>query len=132
MADLLVVDDDKDLCWMVKQLLETKGHSVRVAHDGNEGLAAMKARQPDAVVLDVEMPELDGPSTACRMFVNDAGLEHIPIVLVSGTGDLRKAATRVGTPYFLPKPFDSALLLSLVDRALVEHVAPRPPDRRNS
>ncbi|HEY1587266.1 MAG TPA: hypothetical protein VGH63_16335, partial [Polyangia bacterium] len=80
----------------------------------------------DLAVLDVEMPLLDGPSMAYRMFVHNCGLENIPIVLVSGVFDLPHVAARVGTPYFSAKPFDTAEMMSLVDRALTEHALPRP------
>jgi DNA-binding NtrC family response regulator len=125
-ADLLIVDDDEDVAWAVEQHLLLEGHTVRVAHDGEEGLSHLKARLPDLVVLDVEMPVLDGPAMAYRMFVHNVGLENIPIVLMSGVFDLTAVATRVGTPYFTPKPFDTDALKQLVRRALTERALPRP------
>ena len=125
-ADVLVVDDDEDIAWAVEQHLLLDGHTVRVAHDGQEGLALLRERLPDLVVLDVEMPVLDGPAMAYRMFVHNVGLENIPIVLMSGVFDLQSVATRVGTPYFTPKPFDTDELKQLVRRALTERALPRP------
>jgi DNA-binding NtrC family response regulator len=126
-ADLLVVDDDLDVCWMLQELLEGEGHAVRAAHDGQEGLRLLEKSRPDAIVLDVEMPLLDGPGMAYRMFVHNAGLENIPIVLVSGVYDLCSVARQVGTPYFMGKPFDFGALKSTIDRSLVERALPRPP-----
>src|SRR6202042_2203042 len=103
MAHLLVVDDDVDVCWMMQELLEREGHVVRVANDGEAGLRLLDESRPDAIVLDVEMPRLDGPTMAYRMFVHNAGLENIPIVLLSGVHDLHATAQRVGTPYYLGK-----------------------------
>ncbi len=123
---MLIVDDDEDVAWAVEQLVLSAGHTVRVAADGEAGLAALAERAPDVVILDVEMPLLDGPGMAYRMFVHDAGLEEIPIVLLSGVFELHKVAERVGTPYFTPKPFDPRQLLALVQRALTERAPPRP------
>ncbi|MDB4966282.1 MAG: response regulator [Myxococcales bacterium] len=126
MADVVVVDDDEDVAWVLQQLLEIAGHNVRVAHDGEEGLLLLQERLPDVAILDVEMPLLDGPSMSYRMFVHNCGLENIPIVLVSGVFDLSRVAARVGTPYFCAKPFDTSAMMSLVDRALTERALPRP------
>jgi DNA-binding NtrC family response regulator len=126
MGDLLLVDDDLDICWVLKELLELHDHDVRVAHDGLEGLNVMRQRLPEVVILDVEMPVLDGPSTAYRMFVLNTGLENIPIVLVSGFFDLAKVAIRIGTPYYLAKPFDVGELIALIERALLDRALPRP------
>jgi DNA-binding NtrC family response regulator len=126
MADLLIVDDDEDVSWVLEQLLLREGHTVRIAADGEAGIAALQQRLPDLVILDVEMPILDGPSMAYRMFVHNCGLENIPIVLSSGVMDLPAVASRVGTPYFMPKPYDVAAMLALVQRALTERALPRP------
>ena len=128
MADLLLVDDDLDVCWMLQELLGGEGHTVRTAHDGQEGLKLLEESRPDVIVLDVEMPCLDGPGMAYRMFVHNAGLENIPIVLVSGVYDLTSVARKVGTPYFMGKPFDYGVLKSTIDRSLAERALPRPPD----
>jgi DNA-binding NtrC family response regulator len=126
MADVLIVDDDEDVAWILEQLLLREGHAVTIATDGEAGLAALQRRMPELVILDVEMPVLDGPSMAYRLFVHNCGLENIPIVLSSGVKDLRAVATRVGTPYFMAKPFDVAGILALVRRAATERALPRP------
>jgi DNA-binding NtrC family response regulator len=122
---LLIVDDDLDVCWILQQHLELHGYAVAVAHNGVEGLARSKERRP-AIVLDVEMPVLDGPGMSYRLLLEDAGLEKVPIVLMSGYHDLRAIARRVGTPYAIGKPFDVAGLLGLIERAIAERTPPRP------
>lgn len=126
MASILIVDDDEDVAWSVEMLLRHGGHIVRVAHDGEAGLLMLQDSKPDLVVLDVEMPVMDGPTMAYRMFVTNCGLENIPVVLLSGIQNVDAVARRIGTPYFLPKPFDVAGLLQLVERALQEGILPRP------
>ena len=126
MADLLIVEDDEDVRWMLEQLLLVRGHTVRTAADGEAGLLALREHPPELVLLDVEMPVLDGPSMAYRMFVHNLGLENIPVVLMSGVFDLPGVAARVGTPYFIAKPFDIAKMMALIERVLVERALPRP------
>jgi chemosensory pili system protein ChpA (sensor histidine kinase/response regulator) len=125
-AELLIVDDDSDVSWILAEILEAHGHRTRIAADGQEGLDRLMEHAPDAVVLDVEMPKLDGPAMAYRMIVHDAGLEKIPIVLVSGVEGLRALAERVGTPYYISKPFDTGAMVALVERAVTERTAPEP------
>lgn len=126
MADLLVVDDEDDLAEVTAIILESAGHDVRRARDGEEGLQRLAESLPDAVVLDVEMPRLSGPEMAYRMLIDDAGKERIPIVLVSGAVDLSATVARVGTPYVLPKPYSAGGLLALIARALEERRPPAP------
>jgi DNA-binding NtrC family response regulator len=126
MADLLVVDDDVDVGDSLADVLRDEGHVVRTARDGTRGLELLAERLPDAVLLDVEMPLLTGPQMAVRMFLNDCGQENIPIILQSGVKDLTAVAALVQTPYFLTKPFGLEEMLSILARALVERVAPRP------
>jgi DNA-binding NtrC family response regulator len=123
---VLLVEDDADVSATLRIALEGQ-HRVRVAHNGEEGLRALKEQLPDLILLDVEMPVLDGPGMAYRMLVEDAGREQIPIILVSGVAYLDRVAQRIGTPYFLPKPVDLGPLLTLVERALAERRAPTPP-----
>jgi DNA-binding response OmpR family regulator len=126
MADLLIVDDDRDLAELLGEALAHHGHQVRFARDGMDGLRELSIRQPDAVLLDVEMPLLDGPGMAWQMFVRNYGLETIPIILLSGVVDLEQIAARVGTPYFLGKPYALSAVRALCDRALTERTAPAP------
>jgi DNA-binding NtrC family response regulator len=124
--NVLVVDDDADLAWITAEILAATGWRVRLAADGEEGLSMLRPTLPDAVILDVEMPILDGPAVAARMIVEDLGLEKIPIVLVSGVVDLEEVAREVGTPYFVYKPFDIDKLVDVVRLALEERQPPKP------
>lgn len=123
MANVLIVDDNLDTMALCTELLESAGHCITKAFNGEEGLKSLSAGpRPDCVVLDVEMPVLSGPEMVCRMLLNDAGQEMIPIVLASGRANLSAVARRMGTPYFLGKGtcgYGEALL-RLLDRALIE------------
>jgi DNA-binding NtrC family response regulator len=129
MADVLIIDDDIDSADVLSEVMLSAGHVVRVGYNGQEGLELAKERVPDVALLDVEMPLLGGPAMAYEMFLHDMGLEHVPVVFLSGSPNLREIAGTVGTPYFLTKPYRYAAVSALVARALSERVAPRHPRR---
>ena len=79
---ILVVDDEPDFCSIVQGNLEKEGFVVEVAYDGDEGLAKVKANPPDAIVLDVMMPEKDGYAV-CKELKEDVKLRDIPIVMLT-------------------------------------------------
>jgi len=129
MRTLLIVDDDRDVTEILAEVLRDEGYQAEIARDGEEALRFVDARMPempDAVLLDVEMPVLDGPSTVCQLIVTNAGREKIPVVLLAGVANLQRVAALVGTPYFLEKPFGLRDLLALVGRALAERTPPHP------
>ncbi len=126
MADMLVVDDDFDTAEALSDFLLMYGHRLRMACDGVEGLRCLDERLPDLVLLDVEMPRLNGPGMAYQMFLRDLGRERIPIVLLSGLLTLSEVAAAVGTPYFLGKPYSIDAALALIARALEERTPPVP------
>lgn len=126
MANVLLVDDDPDLADTFAEVLNALGHSTRLARNGRDGLASVLDDKPDLIVSDVEMPVLTGPEMAWEICVRDQGLECIPIVLVSGIRDLPAVAERLGTPYFLTKPFSLDKVSGVVHRALAERTPPRP------
>jgi CheY-like chemotaxis protein len=128
MSSVLIVDDDTNNVAFVTRVLEADGHYVQSRFNGAQGLRALTSGTlPDCVVLDVDMPVLDGPEMAHQMFLRDAGAEKIPIVLVSRRSDLPTLASRMGTPYLLSKgvPNYRSALLEVLDRALRERRAPK-------
>jgi len=135
MADLLIVDDDLDGAQALAELLELEGHQVRVGYNGEEGFWLAQQHTPEVAILDVEMPILDGPGMAYRLFVHDMGLEDVPIILLSGIPRLAEVASMVGTPYFHGKPYSYEEIVALLGRALSERTRPAPqpaadPDAR--
>lgn len=127
MAHILLVDDDPDVVETTTLILSAEGHRIELAANGKEGLAALERGLPDLVVLDIEMPVLDGPQMAYRMFLQDCGREKVPILLISGAADLKQIAAIVGTPYRIAKPYHIDAFLSLVERVLSERTPPSPP-----
>lgn len=83
---ILVVDDEPDFASIVKGNLEKEGFEVELAYNGVEGLEKVQANPPDAIVLDVMMPEMDGYEL-CRKLKSDSKYEDIPIVLLTAVAD---------------------------------------------
>jgi DNA-binding response OmpR family regulator len=125
MAHLLLVDDDSDIVDALRDLLRAEGHQVHTASTGEEGLVVLRASPlPDALILDVDMPVLGGPGMAHKMCVHDAGEEKVPIILMSGSENLREIAREMGTSYVVQKPASIHAFLTVLDRALRERRAP--------
>lgn len=79
---ILVVDDEPDHCALVQRILERAGFEVEVAYDGLECLRKVKASPPDAIVLDVIMPEADG-FAVCKALKSDDSYCQIPIMILT-------------------------------------------------
>jgi two-component system, OmpR family, alkaline phosphatase synthesis response regulator PhoP len=79
---ILVVDDEPDFATLVQGNLEKEGFLVDVAYNGVEGLEKVRSNRPDAIVLDVMMPEKDGYEM-CKELKGDDGLCDIPVVLLT-------------------------------------------------
>ena len=118
-ADVLVVDDEADIRDLVSGLLEDEGHAVRTASNSEEALAAIRARKPSLLVLDIWMQGggMDGLELLDLVMELDADL---PVVMISGHGNIETAvsALKRGAYDFLEKPFKSDRLILVVERAL--------------
>ena len=125
MAKILLVDDNVDLVELISDVLRGDGHDVHVAHNGAAGLIALRSdNHPDVVVLDIEMPVLNGPAMAHQMKLHNVGEQYVPIVLCSAHPQLEAMARKMGTPYWLAKPYEPAALRAMVALALLERRAP--------
>jgi two-component system alkaline phosphatase synthesis response regulator PhoP len=83
---VLIVDDEPDFVAMLKENLEDEGYSIEVAYNGVEAINKVKANPPDAIVLDVMMPEKDG-FQVCSELKNDDQYADIPIILLTAVSD---------------------------------------------
>ena len=79
---ILVVDDEPDFCSIVQGQLEKEGYEVELAYNGVEGLEKIRANPPDAIVLDVMMPEMDGYEV-CKELKADEATAGIPVILLT-------------------------------------------------
>jgi two-component system alkaline phosphatase synthesis response regulator PhoP len=83
---VLVVDDEPDMTLVIKKRLEKEGFLTEVAYNGSEAIDKVHANPPDAIVLDVMMPEMDGYAV-CDQLKNDAKYEDIPILMLTAVTD---------------------------------------------
>jgi DNA-binding response OmpR family regulator len=106
---ILVVEDDAPLARIVKKSLESGGHTVQVAVDGQEGLDLGRQRSHDAVVLDIQLPKVNGMDV-CRMLREDGN--RVPIIMLTARGAVadRINGLDAGADDYLPKPFSLAEL----------------------
>lgn len=79
---ILVVDDEPDFCSIVQMNLEKEGFEVELAYSGVEGLEKVRANPPDAIVLDIMMPEMDGYQV-CKKLKADEKYADIPVILLT-------------------------------------------------
>lgn len=118
MSKLLVVDDEQSICWGLTRLGESLGHEVVSASSAEQAFHEARRLRPDAVILDVRLPGMDGLS-AIERFQQQLG--SVPIIVITAYGDLRTAveAVRRGAFDYIAKPFDvDKVKVSLV-RALI-------------
>ena len=117
MAAILVVDDESNIRRMVARVLEAEGHRAREADDGRAAIAAIEEEEPEVVLLDLAMPELDGLATL--RIVRERWPE-LPVVMMSGRATLGDAvqATKLGAFHFIEKPLNPEALLLTVRGAL--------------
>ncbi len=117
-AVILVVDDEPDIRELVAEILQDEGYQVHLAENGEQARAMAEQVQPDLVLLDVWMPDVDGISVLRQW--SEADAMPFQVVMISGHGTIETAveATRLGAWDFIEKPVSLAKLLITVERAL--------------
>lgn len=126
-ARILVVDDDADLRRSLAELLEEEGYQVSCANNGEEALNALAGAVPNAILLDLTMPVMDG-WTFREVQRNDPRLAAIPTVVISAAYSDPRALEALGAEAFLAKPFEVSRLTSTLQE-LCAPAAPVPPKR---
>ncbi len=114
---ILVVDDEPDIRELIKDILEDENYEVRIAADGQEAQQIFNEQQPDLILLDIWMPDIDGISLLKEFKQQN---KNVTIVMMSGHGTIETAveATRLGASDFIEKPLSTAKLLRGVEQAL--------------
>lgn len=102
---ILVCDDDPGIVDVATIILEENGYDVATASRGDEVLAAVEARKPDLILLDLWMPGMTGEKIT-KQLKSQPTTEAIPIIIFSANKDTHKIATEAGADAFISKPFD--------------------------
>ena len=133
MITILVVDDNGDNVELMQFLLEAFGYSPLVAKNGTESIRLAREKRPDLVLMDIQMPEMDGYEAA-KAIRNEPGLEGCRIIAVTAfamVGDREKIMSS-GFDGYIPKPISPATFVSEIEAFLsaeidaVQAQAPRP------
>ncbi len=108
---ILVVDDEPRVREMIEFRLRQYGYDVLQAADGREALTVARKEQPDLVLLDVMMPELDGFQVCSRLKQHEA-TEHIPVVMLTAKAEAKDVtrAFNSGAVDYVVKPYDPVVL----------------------
>lgn len=118
MSEILVVDDEPGIRELMREILEEEGYEVRMAENGAAARAALDAKIPDLVLLDIWMPDVDGVTLLKEW--KTQGRLTMPVVMMSGHGTVHTAveATRLGAFDYLEKPVSYKHLLETVKKAM--------------
>jgi len=113
---LLIVDDDPNICDMLRLYFENEGYAVRTAYDGNEGVSAFKLYEPDLVLLDIMMPKKDGWQV-CREIRE---ISQKPVIMITAKGEVfdKVLGLELGADDFIVKPFDMKELSARIKAVL--------------
>jgi CheY-like chemotaxis protein len=107
MARVLVIDDEADVRWLLRVSLESVGHEVLLAEDGLRGVAMAQRQRPDAIVLDLMMPVMDGYGVLDALG-RDRRTSHVPVLVLTAKAlpEEEERCVEAGARRFLTKPFD--------------------------
>jgi two-component system nitrogen regulation response regulator GlnG len=127
---ILIIDDEEAVCWALRRALEREGHSVAVAASAEQGFEEIAKKRPDAIVLDVRLPGMDGLTALGRL--RELAGSETPVLVVTAFGNLPTAvrALENGAFDYLAKPFDLHQALEAIGRALRKPApasGPAPP-----
>jgi chemosensory pili system protein ChpA (sensor histidine kinase/response regulator) len=116
---VMVVDDSITVRKVTARLLERNGYMVLTARDGVDATGQLQGCTPDIMLLDIEMPRMDGFELATHMR-NDDRLRHVPVIMItSRTGDKhRERARQIGVNHYLGKPYQENDLLGTIDQII--------------
>ncbi|MFA6223641.1 MAG: response regulator [Desulfomonilaceae bacterium] len=115
MKRILVVDDEKHICELYRMELEEEGYAVSVVHSGNEALEEVDRNPPDLIVLDIQMPGMDGIETLEKLLGMDKG---IPVILNTAYSHYKDDFTTWGADAYVVKSSDTSRLKKEIKRLL--------------
>ena len=119
MARILIADDDPHTLIMLEFKLKSLGHEVISANDGGQALEVAESQSPDLVLLDLNMPVLDG-FQVLRRLKSGSGTKDIPVIMLSAHGQESEIVTGLefGAADYVTKPFSFVELIARVNRSL--------------
>ncbi len=118
---LLIVEDDSAIATVLRLRLKAAGYDVEIARDGRAGLQAAIESPPNAMLLDIRLPHMDGLTVLKEMRLM-ARTRDVPVIVISAnaTGKNKQKALDLGASFFLEKPYESTRLLLFVHTVLAD------------
>ena len=122
---ILVVDDDLNICELLKLYLENEGYTVFTANDGQEAVNTFQAKSPDLVLLDIMLPKMDGWQV-CREIRKKSS---VPIIMITAKGDTfdKVLGLELGADDYIVKPFDTKEVVARI-KAIARRVSAAPAE----
>lgn len=116
---LLIVEDETEILSFISDYLKEKGYTVSIARDGLDGLNKARHHSPDLIVLDVNLPKMNG-FQVCRLLKYDQSYSHIPIILWTWKEEDKDRETGMssGADAYIPKPFSLPELIEKIESLL--------------
>lgn len=119
---LLVVDDQPEIVNLIRRMFEARGFDIISGKDGQEALDLTRSERPDLLLLDLDLPRIDG-FEVCRQLKADEATKKIPVVMMTAAHVTTEAAKRgvsTGADEYVAKPFLREVLVHNVERLLAE------------
>ena len=111
--DILIIDDEQDLCWLLSEVLNKRGYNVATATTQREGISSLKRERPDVVFLDLKLPDGDGMKVLSRIKkINPKTL--VNIISAYGSEETKEEAKKRGAYSFIDKPFTEQEILKSI------------------
>jgi adenylate cyclase len=118
MARVLVIDDEPDAVRLILKVLSGRGHVVQTVRDGASALARVKQEPPEVILLDNDLPKIDG-AEVCRRIKTDPATARIPVVMMTSAYiDIYDVGADGGPDAFVVRPFAREVLANVIDRIL--------------
>jgi len=116
---ILVVEDNEDNLYLIRFILEENGHSVIEARDGSDGMEKAIKEKPDLIMMDIQLPDIDGMETTRRIRASEADGD-IPIIAITSyamPGD-REKALAAGCTSYIEKPINTETVMAEIEKFL--------------
>lgn len=121
MGKILVVDDEPEIVRVILKIMEARGHEVTTAIDGPTALEKVQEAAPDVIILDLNLPKMDG-FEVCQRLKSNPDTRHIPVVMMTAAYvrvEDAEHGTALGADEYVTKPFLREVLIHNVERLMV-------------
>ncbi|HLE17672.1 MAG TPA: sigma-54 dependent transcriptional regulator [Syntrophales bacterium] len=114
---IMVIDDDRDTCWLLSQVLGSQGFCIKTVFDGRSAIAELVNVSPELVLLDLNLPEIDGMGVLEEIRKSN---KDVIVIILSGYGDTKRVvnAMKLGAFDYITKPFNNKELAALIKNAM--------------